>query len=93
MQVAASPSVEYVSPEDADPAMVAAEKEVMMKMEDVVSKPENIREKIIQGRLSKVVNEKALLKQPFIKDPSKTVEQLIKEATADTNLCRMYIGW
>ena len=83
MQVAASPSVEYVSPEDADPAMVAAEKEVMMKMEDVVSKPENIREKIIQGRLSKFVNEKALLKQPFIKDPSKTVEQLIKEATAE----------
>ena len=36
-----------------------------------------------QGRLSKVVNEKALLKQPFIKDPSKTVEQLIKEATAE----------
>ena len=56
---------------------------IMMKMEDVVSKPENIREKIIQGRLSKVVNEKALLKQPFIKDPSKTVEQLIKEATAE----------
>ena len=83
MQVAASPGVEYVSPEDADPAMVAAEKELMMKMEDVVSKPENIREKIIQGRLSKVVNEKALLKQPFIKDPSKTVEQLIKEVTAE----------
>ena len=83
MQVAASPGVEYVSPEDADPAMVAAEKELMMKMEDVISKPENIREKIIQGRLSKVVNEKALLKQPFIKDPSKTVEQLIKEVTAE----------
>ena len=44
MQVAASPGVAYVSPEDADPAMVAAEKELMMKMEDVVSKPENIRE-------------------------------------------------
>ena len=83
MQVAASPGVAYVSPEDADPAMIAAEKELMMKMEDVVSKPENIREKIIQGRLSKVVNEKALLKQPFIKDPSKTVEQLIKEVTAE----------
>ena len=83
MQVAASPSVEYVSPEDADPAMVAAEKEVMMKMEDVVSKPENIREKIDQGRLDKMVNEKALLKQDFIKDTSKTVEELIKEATAE----------
>ena len=54
-----------------------------MKMEDVVSKPENIREKIVQGRLDKMVNEKALLKQDFIKDTSKTVEELIKEATAE----------
>jgi len=83
MQVAACQDVEYVSPEDADPAMIAAEKEVQMKMEDLQSKPENIREKIVQGRLDKMVNEKALLKQDFIKDTSKTVEELIKEATAE----------
>merc|ERR1719201_2689463 len=75
MQVAACQDVEYVSPEDADPAMIAAEKEVQMKMEDLQSKPENI--------LEKIVNEKALLKQDFIKDTSKTVEELIKEATAE----------
>ena len=83
MQVAACQDVEYVSPDDADPAMIAAEKEVQMKMEDLQSKPENIREKIVQGRLDKMVNEKALLKQDFIKDTSKTVEELIKEATAE----------
>ena len=83
MQVAACPDVEYVSPEDADPAMLAAEKEVQMKMEDLQSKPENIREKIVQGRLDKMVNEKALLKQDYIKDTSKSVEELIKEATAE----------
>ena len=83
MQVAACQDVEYVSPEDADPAMIAAEKEVQMKMEDLQSKPENIREKIVQGRLDKMVNEKALLKQDFIKDTSKTVEDIIKEATAE----------
>merc|ERR1719183_2876356 len=33
----------------------------------MLSKPENIREKIVQGRLDKMVNEKALLKQPFVK--------------------------
>ena len=83
MQVAACQDVEYVSPDDADPAMIAAEKEVQMKMEDLQSKPENIREKIVQGRLDKMVNEKALLKQDFIKDTSKTVEDIIKEATAE----------
>ena len=83
MQTAACMDIEYVSPEDADPAMIAAEKEVQMKMEDLQSKPENIREKIVQGRLDKMVNEKALLKQDFIKDTSKTVEELIKEATAE----------
>ena len=83
MQVAACPEIEYVSPDDADAAMIEKEREVQLKMEDILSKPENIREKIVQGRLDKMVNEKALLKQPFIKDTSKTVEELIKEATAE----------
>merc|ERR1719163_1693414 len=83
MQIAACTEIEYVSPEEADPAMVAKEKEVQMQMEDMLSKPENIREKIVQGRLDKMVNEKALLKQPFIKDTSMTVEEYIKETTAE----------
>ena len=83
MQVAACPDIEYVSPDEADPAMIEKEREVQMKMEDMLSKPENIREKIVQGRLDKMVNEKALLKQPFIKDTSVTVEEYIKQATAE----------
>ena len=83
MQVAACPEIEYVSPDDADATMIEKEREVQLKMEDILSKPENIREKIVQGRLDKMVNEKALLKQDFIKDTSKTVEELIKEATAE----------
>merc|ERR1719440_1522827 len=79
MQVAACPDIEYVSPDDVDPAMVEAERAVQMKMEDMLSKPENI----VQGRLDKMVNEKALLKQDFIKDTTKTVEEIIKEATAE----------
>ena len=82
MQVAACIDVEYVSPDDVDPAMVEAEREVQMKMEDMLSKPENIRAKIVQGRLDKMVNEKALLKQAFIKDTQLTVEDYIKEAVA-----------
>merc|ERR1719329_2059981 len=82
MQVAACPDIEYISPDDVDPAAVEAERAVQMKMEDMLSKPENIREKIVQGRLDKMVNEKALIKQDFIKDTTKTVEDIIKEATA-----------
>ena len=83
MQVAACPDIEYISPDDVDPAMIERERAVQMKMEDMLSKPENIREKIVQGRLDKMVNEKALLKQDFIRDNSKTVEDIIKEATAE----------
>ena len=83
MQVAACPDIEYISPDDVDPAAVEAERAVQMKMEDMLSKPENIREKIVQGRLDKMVNEKALIKQDFIKDTTKTVEEIIKEATAE----------
>jgi elongation factor Ts len=47
------------------------------------NKPENIREKIVQGRLDKMVNEKALTKQDYIRDPSMTVEDLVKTASAE----------
>ena len=83
MQIAACPEVEYISADDCDPAMIAREKEIEMKKEDLQSKPENIREKIVQGRIDKMVNEKALLPKDYIKDTSKTVEELIKEATAE----------
>jgi elongation factor Ts len=47
------------------------------------NKPENIREKIVQGRLDKMMNEKALTKQDYIRDPSMTVEDLVKTASAE----------
>merc|ERR1719261_1536457 len=55
MQIAASPSVEYVAPEDAAPEFVEAEKKAEMQKEDLASKPENIREKIVQGRVDKII--------------------------------------
>lgn len=45
-------------------------------------KPPEIQEKIIQGRLQKLFKEICLEEQPFIKDDSKTVQEIIKEATA-----------
>ena len=44
-------------------------------------KPENIRSKIVEGKLKKFVAERTLIEQPFVRDDSKTVGQLIKEAS------------
>lgn len=82
MQVAANPTVEVVSDDQIDEAFKAKEKEVLMGAEDMKSKPEEMREKIVLGRLGKILKEKVLLDQPYIRDPDKTVETLIKESIA-----------
>ncbi|GAB5369605.1 hypothetical protein AAMO2058_001419500 [Amorphochlora amoebiformis] len=80
MQVAANPGVEYVNVDDADPEYVRKETEVIKQMEDLKTKPENIRDQITAGRVAKLVKEKALLEQPYIIDPTKNVNQALVEA-------------
>jgi elongation factor Ts len=48
------------------------------------SKPEQVIEKIVEGRLNKFYEETVLLDQPFVKDPAKTVGDLVTEKTAET---------
>jgi elongation factor Ts len=45
-------------------------------------KPEDVKEKILQGKIDKFLAEKCLLSQSFIKDPTKTVQQLLQETVA-----------
>lgn len=82
MQVVASPQVQFVSIEDIPEAVVNKEKELEMQREDLASKPENIREKIVEGRVTKRLGELALLEQPFIKDDSVLVKDLVKQSVA-----------
>ncbi|KAL2929103.1 Elongation factor Ts [Bienertia sinuspersici] len=82
MQVAACPQVQYVSIEEIPESIVSKEKEIEMQREDILSKPENIREKIVEGRISKRLGELALLEQPFIKDDSIQVKELVKQTVA-----------
>jgi elongation factor Ts len=82
MQIAACPNVEYVKVEDIPAEVVAKEKEIEMGKEDLASKPENIREKIVEGRIDKRLKELSLLDQPYIKDQSITVADLIKQSIA-----------
>jgi elongation factor Ts len=82
MQVAAGPNVEYVTTDAIPSADLEKEKEIEMGREDLAGKPENIREKIVIGRIEKRKKELSLMDQPFIKDQNITVEELVKQAVA-----------
>jgi elongation factor Ts len=82
MQIAACPDVRYVSSADVPKDFLEREKAIEMGKEDIQSKPEAMREKIVQGRVDKIAKEMALLEQSFIKDTSKTVAEHIKEQIA-----------
>jgi len=82
MQVAACPNVEYVSINDIPSDVVEKEKQIEMGRDDLSGKPEQIKEKIVEGRIAKRLNELVLLSQPYIKDSSLTVEDLVKQAAA-----------
>lgn len=75
---AADPQV--VSPDQVAQADVEAEKQIALKQLEGQNKPANILEKIIEGKIKKFREEKALLTQPYVKDPDQTVGDLIKES-------------
>ena len=82
MQVAACPNVEYVSIDEIPKDVVEKEKQIEMGRDDLSGKPEQIKQKIVEGRITKRLNELVLLSQPYIKDSSLTVEDLVKQAAA-----------
>ncbi|GAQ84335.1 Mitochondrial translation elongation factor EF-Ts [Klebsormidium nitens] len=82
MQVAACPQVTVVSPDDVPAEIVAKEREIELGKEDLASKPEAIREKIVDGRMAKRVNELALLEQPYIRDDKQKLRDVIQAAVA-----------
>ncbi|MEM8717709.1 MAG: translation elongation factor Ts [Cyanobacteria bacterium P01_G01_bin.39] len=82
MQIAACPNVEFVKVEDIPEETVTKEKEIEMGRDDLDGKPDNIKEKIVSGRIGKRLNEISLLPQPYIRDQSITVEELVKQSIA-----------
>lgn len=81
MQVAAM-NPRYVSREDIDQSVLDKEVEIYKTQAKNEGKPDAIAEKIAQGRIEKFYQEVCLLEQSFIKDSSKTVKDLLNEATA-----------
>jgi elongation factor Ts len=78
MQVVAS-MPQYLRPEDVPAEAVEKEKEIWKEQLAKEGKPAEMLEKIMGGKEQKFRNEVSLLAQPFVKDPSKTIEQLLTE--------------
>lgn len=87
MHVAAA-EPRYVSREDVNAADLAKEEEIARAQAKNdpknASKPDQVIDKIVAGRLNKYYEETVLLDQPFVKDPAKTVAELVTEKVAKT---------
>lgn len=83
MHIAASKPL-CVSPDQVDQAYLLKEKEIAIEQLKTQGKPANMIEKIIEGKMSKIASDVSLLKQCFVKDEKKIIEDLIKEVSAKT---------
>jgi elongation factor Ts len=66
-------------PEDVDQSVIEKEREIYRAQMLEEGKPENIIDKIVDGKVEKFYKEVCLLSQQYIKDPQKTVEDVLKE--------------
>ena len=73
-----------VGPNDIPAADVARERAVYEVQVTEEGKPENVRAKIVEGKLQKWFKESSLLEQPFVKDPERTVRELVDAVSAKT---------
>ena len=81
MHVAAS-QVHALDAAAIDPDVIAKEREIFTAQAKDSGKPDDIVQKMVEGRMNKFVKEVSLLDQPFVKDPDKTVKKVVEEAGA-----------
>jgi elongation factor Ts len=83
MHVAATvPSPVAVDAADVPSDIVEDERRILLDSEDMQGKPDEIKQKIVQGRIDKFIKERALLEQEFVKDPSMNVGDRVTAAIA-----------
>lgn len=78
MHIAAT-NPKYVTSEEVPEDYINSEKEILRQQAINEGKPENIAEKMVDGRIKKLYKEICLMEQPYIKDPDMTVSDLVKE--------------
>lgn len=81
MQVAAT-NPSYLLPDDVQAADLQHEKEIILGSAEIQGKPAAVAEKIVTGKIEKFYREKCLLKQPYIKDDTRTIEDLLTGAVS-----------
>lgn len=81
LQIAAA-KPEYLSKDDVPAEVIENEKKILLAQALEEGKPQNIAEKMVEGRIKSFYEDNCLLNQKFVKDPSKTIEQMVIEATA-----------
>lgn len=81
MQVAAS-NPQYLAAEDVPKEVISKEKRLLAEADEVKGKPKDVTDKIVAGKLEKYLSEVCLHNQAFIKDPDKTVAEVVAEAVA-----------
>ena len=78
---ASSPTPEFKTRDDIPAEIIEAEKKVELGKEDLAGKPDEIKEKIVEGRINKILASKTLDEQAFIKNPDQKVKDYLASAT------------
>jgi elongation factor Ts len=82
LQIAAA-SPQWLTEDDIPKAVMEEERAIAKKRAEEEDKPENVIDRIIDGRLAKFMDETCLMRQAYIREESKTVEDLLKETIAN----------
>jgi elongation factor Ts len=82
MHIAAMDPI-VVKPEDISTELIQAEQALAQKQTAAQGKPAEIQEKIVAGKVKKFSEEHALLTQPYVKDPRRTVQDIVQEAVQE----------
>ena len=88
----ASSAPEFVSRAQIPASVIEEETRIEMGKEDLANKPENIRAKIVEGRVNKLMSTKCLLEQPFVKNPDQTIEALLAGKLEIKSFVRWTLG-
>jgi elongation factor Ts len=83
LQIAAA-SPRWITEAEVPEEIIADEKEIARKRALDEGKPEKVIDRIVEGRLEKFLDERCLMRQAYIRDEDKTVEELVKETIAST---------
>ena len=88
----ASCAPQFVSRAEIPQDVIDEETRIEMGKEDLAKKPENIPANIVEGRVNKLMSQRCLLEQPFVKNPDMTIEKLVENKLTILKFARFELG-